>query len=70
MPLDLQWVVQEEGTTDDKGWEETQEQYKDGEGEGRQVCLTGQGGGLVDHEALWPHHLHLSNLKIIKLLKK
>lgn len=70
MPLDLEWVVQEEDATDNEGWEETQEQYKDGKGEGRQVRLTGKGGGLVDHEALRPHHLHLSNLKIIKVLVK
>lgn len=58
-------MVEEQEATDDKGWEETQEQYEGGEGEGVRGNLRWQAGGPVDHEALWPHHLHVLYLKII-----
>lgn len=64
---DLQRVMKEKEATDDEGWEKAEEKDEGGEGEWMRRCLGGQTGGFVDHEALWPHHLCLTNLKMTEI---
>lgn len=60
-------MMEEKEAADDKCREETQEEDEGGEGEGMRRCPEGQTGGFCDHEALWPHHFCVTNLKNIKI---